>query len=206
MSTRSRSRIRTLLAVLAALAASAPPARAGAFPRDARLRIAGYFPVDLPTRAGTLWGLEFRSRFSETTGFAYGIYYFDEERTEFIDLNFAGTPTTFTFHAEVKLQPILLSWFRYWERRRTEFFAGGGVGAYPSEAFSGGFSRSAGAQVRDVGDFRFLEDTTVFGLHVYGGFDLFPGSRWGASFEGRFHLVEDNYSASEVSSAAVFRY
>jgi len=185
---------------------SAGEARAQPFDDDVRLRIGGYFPADLPTSQGTLWGIEVRNLLDARNGMAYGVYFFAEQRTEFVDLNFGGGPVTFTFHADIKIQPLLISWFHIWPRARVTCFAGAGLGIYAVEAFSGGFSKRAGVQISDVGDFRALEDAVHLGAHVYGGVDFLPDARWGASLEARAHLVEAGFSATEISAAGIFRF
>jgi hypothetical protein len=96
-------------AALLAIGAGGSPAAAQEFDRDIRLRIAGYFPSNLPTDKGTLWGLEYRNLLGARDGICFGIYYFDEQRTDYETLNYLGQPTLFTFHAEVKMQPLLVS-------------------------------------------------------------------------------------------------
>ena len=193
-------------AVLLGVVLGPAAARAQEFDNDVRLRIAGYFPFGLPTDVGTMWGLEVRNLLTARDGMAYGIYFFDEQRTDFIDLNYGGTPTVFTFHADVKMTPVLISWFHIWPMRSVTLFAGVGAGLYPVKAFSGGYSETAGVQIKDFGDFRYLEDETLIGAHVYGGIDFFPDSRFGLSAEARFHLVENSYSAAEASLAGIFRF
>jgi len=174
--------------------------------RSVRLRFAGFFPEDLPTDVGTLLGIEFRNMLNERDGIAYGIYLYDEQKTEFSDLSFGGGPVTFTFKADIQIQPILVSWFRTWQRGRVAYFAGAGGGVYLVDAFSGGFSSQAGVQIRDAGDFRFIEDGAYIGAHAYIGADFFPGRRWGASAEARVHLVEESLSAGEISVGGLLRF
>lgn len=200
-----RGAVRLWAAVLVVIAAIAP-APAQEFDHDVRFRIGGYFPSNLPTDKGTMWGLEFRHLLGARDGICFGIYFFDEQRTDYETLNYLGTPTVFTFHADVKMQPLLVSWYRIYPFARVTYFIGAGAGLYPVDAFSGGFSKKAGVQVKDVGDFRFLEDDTLLGGQLYGGIDLFPDSRWGMSTEARIHLVENDYSSVEVTLAAILRW
>src|SRR6266850_2713890 len=195
---------RFLAIVVLLLAGGAPSARADAYGYDVRLRIGGYFPSDLPTSQGTMWGLEVRDRINARNGITYGIGWFDEQRTDYMDLNFGGAPATFTFHAEVKLQPLLFSWYHVWPMPAVDIYAGVGAGFYPVQASSAGFNRQIGVGVKDVGDFRFLQDQTNFGAFAYGGIDFYPESRWGIMIEGRGHFVSQGYSAIEISTGGIF--
>lgn len=205
MSPKVRMRWALAAAATAALSMGAP-VRAQDYDYDARVRIGGFFPFDLPTKEGTLWSVEIRDFMNARNGITYQIGYFNEQRTEFMTLNTTGGPAVFTFHAEVKLQPLLFSYFHVWPLAKVDAYAGVGAGFYSVRATSAGLNRQLGVGVKDVGDFRFLEDGTQYGMFVYSGVDFFPESRFGIMIEGRGHLVSQGYSAAEVSTGAIFRF
>jgi outer membrane protein W len=192
--------------IAAALLAAATPARAQSYDYDVRLRIGGYFPGNLPIKQGTLWSLQVRDYMNPGNGIAYEIGYFNEQRTDFMTLNFQGNPAIFTFHAQVKLLPVLFSFFHTWPFSRLDAYAGVGAGFYATTASSAGLNRKIGVGVKDVGDFRFLQDGTNYGLVTYAGVDLFPESRWGLAAEGRAHVVSQGYSGIEISVGSILRF
>jgi hypothetical protein len=193
---------RILLASALLLVAPAVLAQEPAYENDVRVRIGGYFPFDLPTKQGTMWGLEFRNMLTARDAVVYGVYLFDEQRTEISDIGVFGGPVT--LHADIKIVPVLAGWARIFPRKETTYFAGLGAGFYPVQAFSGGFNSIR--QFKDVGDFRFLEDDTLVGAFFFGGVDFLPDRRWGWSAEIRGHLVESGYSAIEGTVAGLFRF
>jgi len=199
-------KLRNIAIALVVAASAAALASAQDYGYDVRLRVGGFFPANLPVKEGTIWGLEIRDQINDRNGITYGIGYFDEQRTEFMDLNFNGTPTTFTFHAKVKLQPLLFSWYHFWPKSTVNLYSGIGGGIYPAKATSAGLNRKLGVGVKDVGDFRFLQNESNFGLLLYAGADFFPESRWGIMVEGRGHFVSHGYSATEISTGGIFRF
>jgi hypothetical protein len=195
-----------VVAVLAAAIFTWAPARAEDYDYQLRLRLGGYFPTDLPTTEGTIWGIELRDYMNSRSGIAYQLGYFNEQRTAFMALTSGPGAPIFTFHAKVQIVPILFTWFHVWPLPRTDFYYGVGGGIYVVKATSAGFNKQLGVGVRDVGDFRFLTDGSNPGLVVYSGFDFFPQSRWGITVEGRAHIVSAGYSAAEFSTGAILRF
>lgn len=195
-----------VLVAAAALLAGSGGARAQDYDYDLRVRFGGLFPSDLPIDQGTLWGLQVRDYYNPQNGFTYELGYFSEQRTQSMTLGTGGGPAAFKFQAKVRMVPLIFTWVHLWPLPRTNFYAGVGPGIYSIQASSAGVDKRLGVGVRNVGDFRFLNDTTAFGLVAYGGVDFFPSSRWGLMVEGRGHLVSAGYSGVELSIGSVLRF
>lgn len=194
-----------LVAALAALSlAAATPAAAQGFDNDVRLRAGFYWPEDLPTDPAPILSLEFRNLLTARDGIVWGVGWYADEHEQIEKLQFLGTPTEFTLKADITMVPVYAGWYHLWTRDKANWFAGVTVGFYLVDAFSGGYSGAA--QISDVGDFRFLEDDTLFGGQIFAGVDFIPGGRWGWSIEGRLHLVEDDYSGGELAVSGLWRF
>ena len=196
-----------IVAALAAVTAAAPaPAAAQDWQNDVRIRLGWWIPEDLPTDPGFIPAIEVRNLVTDRDGIAYGIGYYHEKRTEDENLRFGSTPERFRFEADVEIIPVTISWFHIWPRAYVTWYAGAGGGIYVVDALSQGYSLDSNFKIFDYGDFRELEDGTYIGAHAFGGIDFFPDSRWGAMAELRFHLIEEDYSAAEISAGALFRF
>jgi opacity protein-like surface antigen len=191
---------RLSVALAAVLVLCATPGMAQDWENDVRIRAGVYVPEDLPTPSGPIYGLEVRNLLWERDGFVYSVSVYDESEsaTEQQGAN------AIHFAADIKLIPVLLGWFHLFPQERFNVAFGAGIGLYESEAFSGGVTSTS--QVADAGDFRFLQDDTYFGFHVFVGADFFPQSRWGVGVEGRLHLVENDFNASELSVGGILRF
>ncbi len=106
--------------------------------------------------------------------------------------------------ADIRLVPVLVGWFHLVSQEHVNYAFGAGIGFYESNAFSGGVT--ATAQVSDFGDYRFLQDDTYVGVHIFFGADFFPRSRWGLGVEGRLHLVENDFNATELGFSGLYRF
>ncbi len=187
---------------LVVLLAFASPVEAIEFDNDVRARFGLYIPDDLPTDEGAIYGLELRNLLTEADGIYYGIYRYDEQKTETAEL---GT-REFTFESEIEIVPLVVGWFHLWRLAPVNLSFGIGGGLYDVEAFSGGYNLPAGVQVSDFEEFRQIDDGTRFGFQFWGCADFFPGSRVGVMVEARFNAVEDDLSAAEISTGVLFRF
>lgn len=196
------NRLTASAAVAAALLLAATSAAAGPFDNDIRIKAGIYSPVDLPTNSGPIYAIEVRNRVSGQDGIYYGLAIYDDQRS--VQRRIGAND--FQLDADIKLLPISVGWYHFWDTRLFSFYGGGGLGLYEVDAFSGGFSKQAGAQVVDIDEFRVLSDDSRAGLQIFAGADYLPESRIGAMLEVRLHVVEDDFGGAELSTGAVFRF
>jgi opacity protein-like surface antigen len=189
-----------LATVFVALLVPVAAAEAQTWENDVRVRVGWYSPTDLPTEAGPIYGIEIRNLLWERDGFVYGIHLYDETRSEREPFG----STTIDLKAEITLTPFLFGWFHVIPQKHLIVNLGAGIGLYNSNAFSGGVTGTS--QVKDVGDFRFLEDETYFGFNVFVGVDLFPDERWGIGAEGRLHIVDNDFGGTELGFSGILRF
>ncbi len=191
---------RLVASVLMAVLPGILPAAAQSWENDVRLRAGIWQPQDLPTDAGPIYGLEIRNLLWPRDGLIYGVHVYDEQNNDTGMLG--GQPIDLI--ADIRLVPVLLGWFHLIPQERVTYAFGAGVGLYDSNAFSGGVT--ATVQVRDFGDYRFLQDDTYVGVHIFFGADFFPRHRFGLGMEGRLHLVENDFSAVEFGFSGIYRF
>ncbi len=191
---------RLVAALLMAALGGILPAEAQPWENDVRLRAGIWQPQDLPTDAGPVYGLEIRNLLWARDGLVYGVHVYDEEKHERDMLG--GQPIDLI--ADIRLVPVLLGWFHLLPQENVTYAFGAGFGLYESTAFSGGVTASV--QVSDFGDYRFLQDDTYVGAHIFFGADFFPRHRWGLGVEGRLHLVENDFSAAEIGFSGIYRF
>lgn len=194
------ARVKVLSVLAAAVVLTSGPASAQLWENDVRLRAGTFIPSDLPTESGPIFGLEVRNLLWEHDGLIYGVHLYDETREETEPFG-SGT---IRLKADIRLVPFLFGWYHIIPKEHVMYAFGAGLGLYQSKAFSGGVT--ATSQVKDVGDFRFLQDDTYAGLHLFFGADFFPEARWGLGAESRLHLVENDFDAVEFGVSGIFRF
>ena len=195
----TRARLAMVLALL--VPAAAAPCWAQAYDNDVRLRGGVFSPQDLPTPSGLMYGIEIRNLLTNRDGIVWGVARY-HEKTD--DRRPFGVGGTVDLRADIEITPFYAGWLHFYPSRLANFQFGAAGGLYVTKAFSGGVSGTS--QVKDFGKYRFLQDSTYFGVHFFGGIDFFPESPFGIGIEARLHFVENSFGGGELSAGAIYRF